>query len=113
MLKQSVRSRKVMAAEVMRKALTSAVRLNAKTRDQLAIAVNAAYACGQSASLLMDRDYELRNTQITLLSALDALKQSANLDQSGSAQKSVKGGGDGSKLGQGGSRGSNGEGHRL
>ena len=102
-----------MAAEVMRKALTSAVKLNAKTRDQLAIAVNAAYSCGQSAALLMDRDYELRNTQITLLSALDALKQNANLDQSGSAQKSVKGGGDGSKLGQGGSRGPDGEGNRL
>ena len=87
MPRQSVSSRKVMAAEVMRKALTSAVRLNAKTRNQLAIAVNAAHACGQSASPLMDREMELRGTQITLLSALDALKQSANVDPSGESQK--------------------------
>lgn len=105
MPKRSVRSRKVMAAEVMRQALTSAVKLNNKTRTELSRAMNAAYGCGQSVSVLMDRDYELRNTQVVLLSALDALQQDANLKPSGTTQNKAKGGLDGSQLGKSRSRG--------
>jgi hypothetical protein len=75
-----------MAAEVMRGALTSAAEHLQLAQAQLGVALKVAHEANSSIALLMDREIELRNTRVWLLSALDALQQGAIVDRSGASQ---------------------------
>lgn len=79
--------RKVMAAEVMRNALTSAAEHTRLAAVELEVAVRVAHEQNSSAVMLMDRRMELQNTEIWLLSALDFLKSQDNVEGSGASQQ--------------------------
>jgi len=87
MPKQSVSSRNVMAAEVMRAALTSAAEHLQLAQAELGVALKVAHEANSPIALLMDREIELRSTRVWVLSALDALQQGAIVDPSGESQK--------------------------
>jgi hypothetical protein len=79
--------REVMAAEVMRGALTSAAEHLKLAQAELGVALRVAHEANSSVALLMDREIELQNTQVWLLSALDALQQGAIVGGSGASQR--------------------------
>jgi len=81
------RRREVMASEVMRSTLTSVAEHLRLAHDELGVAVRVAHEMDSSAVMLMDRQIELMNTRVWLLSALDFLEYESNVVRSGASQK--------------------------
>lgn len=117
---RKVRSREVMGAEVMRDALTSALEGVGLVRGQLGLARNLAseftrvHGGYSFSTMLLDREYELRNTAIWLQSALDSLNEGVIVPV-GQSSPAVKGGGDGKSepVGQSGADVRSRRGHRI
>lgn len=80
------RRREVMASEVMRSTLTSVADHLKIAQDELGVAVRVAQEMNSSAVMLMDRQMELRNTRVWLLSALDFLEYQSKVEGSGASQ---------------------------